>query len=238
MFASDNGGERDYMNNSTSFGHESHGPLRGAKGDIYEGGHRVPMIFRYDDHFPKNERRDHLVGLNDIYRTLCDLAKVNVPHASAQDSVSFADYIYSNDNDTDLREHLATWSYVGRYAEAESIRFGNMKYVRHFNEKSTEELYDLDRDLGETNNLIDRSKYQDLIKEMREKLTKDGPCPKDHVGKFSIHRGTPRQTKKDCTYFQEKLGRCASVLEGETKCNSICGRHHQFCRSLRPGAKL
>ena len=45
-----------------------------------------------------------------------------------------------------------------------------MKYVRFFYKKATEKLYDLDRDLGEKKNFIKMSKYQSLVKEMRERL--------------------------------------------------------------------
>ena len=224
---------RFYLNSLHNYFHSS--SLLSLISIVSKGGHRVPMIFRYDRHFPKNEKRSHMVGLNDVYRTLCDLVKVKVPAASAQDSVSFADYIYSNDNNMDLRTILAQWSYTGREAAAESIRLDNMKYIQHFNDESTEELYDLDVDLGEKNNLIDKKRHADLIKDMRDKLKRQGPCPKDYDGTFIINKGTPRQERTECTNFQQDMDLCVTELEGEIKCSSICGRHKRFCRNQRPG---
>ena len=60
---------------------------------IYEGEHSVPLVFRYDKHFASGEERNQLVGLNNVYSTVCDLIGVDVPKHSAQDSISFADYL-------------------------------------------------------------------------------------------------------------------------------------------------
>ena len=232
IFTSDNGGERKDMNNSTAFGHNSHGPLRGAKSDIYEGGHRVPVIFRYDRNFPIKETRSHRVGLNDLYRTLCDLAGVKVPLTSAQDSVSFDDYIFPKDNTKDLRKHLATWSYRGRDAEAESNRFGNMKFIRKFNEENTKELYDLENDLDEKKNLIQEKIFSELIIEMEKKLKGEGPCPEDHKGRFRLSNDKAKGKKDTCSFSKADKSRCkhGHYLTGETKCRSICDRHERFCR--------
>jgi arylsulfatase A-like enzyme len=110
IFASDNGGLGD-MHGTPSDVHDSSGPLRGSKAMIYEGGHRIPMIIRHDKSFPPNEERSHLVGLNDLYATLLDLVGVAVPNLSAQDSMSFSDYIFSGSNTNGLREELATFAF-------------------------------------------------------------------------------------------------------------------------------
>jgi len=107
IFASDNGG---LGRNRYSTPHDSSGPLRGLKGMIYEGGHRIPMTIRHDGSFPKNEERSHMVGLNDLYATIADLVGVPVPNLSAQDSVSFANYIFSELNTNGLREELVTFA--------------------------------------------------------------------------------------------------------------------------------
>ncbi len=46
VFTSDNGGLGAKHSNSSELGHQSNGPLRGMKGDIYEGGTRIPLIMR------------------------------------------------------------------------------------------------------------------------------------------------------------------------------------------------
>ena len=65
IFASDNGGLGKRLG-SDEYGHDSNGILRGAKGTIYEGGSRIPMIMRHDGTIPPNETSDSLVGLSDV----------------------------------------------------------------------------------------------------------------------------------------------------------------------------
>jgi arylsulfatase A len=91
IFTSDNGGLNKVATVNT--GHRTSGPLRGAKRDIWEGGHRVPLIIRYDSKFKAGVKRKKMVGLNDIYATICELVGIDKPVGSAQDSVSFARYI-------------------------------------------------------------------------------------------------------------------------------------------------
>jgi len=230
VFTSDNGGIRDEVSHAKAFGHNSHGPLRGKKGDIYEGGHRVPMIFRHDGKFPVNQSRHHMVGLNDIYRTLTDLVKVPVPETSAQDSVSFADYILSDENKDGLRNNLSTWAYKDG-TESQAIRFGDLKFIKHTGEKSKSELYDLSNDIGESKNLVKKSLYRKLVKKMRKKLTSEGPCPKDETSSFKLSSGPGKGKQKTCDYFEDKPARCNDGvnLDGEIRCGSTCGRHSDFC---------
>ena len=79
--------------------------LRGSKGMVYEGGHRIPLIVRYDEYFPANEERSHIVSLVDMYATIYDLIRIDVPYRylSAQDS---AEYINDESKQDELRQDL------------------------------------------------------------------------------------------------------------------------------------
>jgi len=230
IFTSDNGGIR--TEKDKSFGHNSHGPLRGSKGDIYEGGHRVPMIFRYDGKFPVNETRNHMVGLNDIYRTLCTLTGVPVHETSAQDSVSFADYIFSENDVKGLRKYLATWMYKKNTERvATAIRFGSMKLIQYYGTEAVTELYDLDNDLGEEFNLLTtNTTFTKMTEKMTRMIKSIGPCPIDQKS-FEIKTGPEKGQRKTCDFFSSRPKRCHKgiYLAGETMCNSICGRHTRFC---------
>ena len=47
------------------------------------------MTMRWDKgNIPRGEKHSHLVGLNDVFATLCDLAGVDIPAGQAVDSVS------------------------------------------------------------------------------------------------------------------------------------------------------
>jgi arylsulfatase A-like enzyme len=224
IFTSDNGGLR---NNSQKTGHRISGPLRGEKGMIYEGGHRVPLIMRYDNHFPANETREELVGLNDIYATICELIGVDIPYRSAQDSISFADYVDPSISEGPRirRTNIATWVNTNNRVKQESIRFGSFKLIHNAHD-ATFELYDLENDISETNNLSWNEEYADKIDDMYTKLKADGPCPDDREGKFPIEG---MNNPKGCRWFRNDTNRCKRHLEGELYCHSVCGHNQQLC---------
>ena len=224
IFTSDNGGLRL----SEQFSHRASGPLRGFKADNYEGGHRVPLIMRYDNIFPDNEERKRMVGLNDIYATICDLVGIDVPYGSAQDSVSFAKYIVSNNNDDALRQHFATWSF-NQKPIIQSIRSGDLKLI-YTSGESTMELYDLGSDLSETMDLSKDANYTKTIGDMYRKLVELGPCPDDYKGRFLLRGGWMQGKKKKCNWFAKKSERCTKYIEGELYCGSVCGRFNQACQ--------
>jgi arylsulfatase A-like enzyme len=227
IFASDNGG----LKYTPGIPHRSSGPLRGQKGEIWEGGHRIPFIMRYDGVFPANEQRDHFVGLNDVYATLCDLAEIDVPHLSAQDSVSFADYILSQNSTENLRNSLAFFDYKKSALQAESLRKGNLKLIRFIKDSSVE-LYDLKKDISESIDLSKDPFYQDTMQEMMKELQSLGPCPDDVTGFFAIHNDFVDSTfNTTCQFFERKPWKCDDFIEGELNCNSICGRHKKVCVS-------
>ena len=105
IFLSDNGGLNTGATKAQPHCHYSNGPLRASKGSILEGGHRVPLIMRYDNVFPAGETRSHLLSITDMFATICDLANVPLPEGQALDSINFSEYIIS-DNPTGPREYF------------------------------------------------------------------------------------------------------------------------------------
>ena len=73
----------------------------------------MPLIMQYQSKhgFPGGQERNHLVGINDIYATICDLIGIEVPSFSAQDSISFTDYTFYEKNTDGLRQEFAHWNY-------------------------------------------------------------------------------------------------------------------------------
>lgn len=150
IFTSDNGG----LNISDGTGHRTSGLLRGVKSDIYDGGHRVPLLISQPGTLPQGERRDQVVGLNDLYATICELVGVNKsPPPSAVDSISFADYIKSGDSSDVQRESLGTFRLSTNKVWKHALRKGKWKLV-HFPHSSTMELYDMENDIGEVHNKL------------------------------------------------------------------------------------
>jgi arylsulfatase A-like enzyme len=225
VFTSDNGG-LGTKHGSHAYGHSPSGPLKGAKGKVWEGGHRVPMIMRYDNHFPVNERRNRLLGLHDIYATLIELAGLSVPYGSAYDSISFADYLYSEDAAENLRESLGTW----KQHESAAVRVGEMKYIEFYGKPKPPELHNLTSDIRERTNLLesDNAEYVVLSNDMKQildGLSREGP---DASNKFIISTGFGFQDEilSDCEFFKSDPKRCGVYWEGLFNCRSSCHPDH------------
>ena len=66
-------------------------PLRGEKGFVYEGGHRIPFIVRWDNGIPANQVvRDQVIGLHEVFATVATIAGAKVSTGQAHDSYDFS----------------------------------------------------------------------------------------------------------------------------------------------------
>jgi len=233
IFTSDNGG----LKRDPDISHVSSGPLRGYKSQIWEGGHRVPLMMRFDGTFPANETRGNLVSLNDIYATLCDLVGIEVPALSAQDSVSIADHIISAPNTDSLRNSLAVFDYNSGMLQADSLLKGNLKLIRFFEMFSSVpshiEMYNLEDDISESKDLSRDSRFGTVIDEMLLELKALGPCPDDLKGSFELYNKVSGWSfDATCGFFEKKPWKCDKYLEGELKCASTCAiRHIKTCKA-------
>jgi len=90
VFTSDNGcaPEAD-VPFLTSHGHDPSDGQRGYKGDIFEGGSRVPLIIRWPARVPRDSRNSDVICLGDFMATCAELLDTRLPENAAEDSISF-----------------------------------------------------------------------------------------------------------------------------------------------------
>lgn len=83
-------------------------PLRGEKGFVYEGGHRVPFIVRWDSGIPANHLiSNQLIGLHDVFATIAGIVGVEVEPDQANDSFDFSKVLRNPETEQTLvRETL------------------------------------------------------------------------------------------------------------------------------------
>jgi arylsulfatase A len=86
VFSSDNGNIN--LGDNQAVGFRTNGPFNGNKGDIWEGGHRVPMIVSWPGHIPEGKTCDKFTSLVDLYRTFLSAAEIPVPSGAAPDSLN------------------------------------------------------------------------------------------------------------------------------------------------------
>lgn len=232
VFTSDNGGLSGETLSDT-YDHYSNGPLRGHKGEVYEGGIRVPMTFRWDNgNIPKGETRSNMIGLNDLYRTIAGLIGISVPDNQAVDSMDFTKYLLNEKKDAGLRKWYGAWFYDSSRLIYESMRYKEMKLIRNY-QNDTYELYNLTADLSESKD-ISREKPE-VVNSLFRKLRSEGPCY-DRGGLFRVENKNKKKTRpflyKSCYWFRQKRSaqRCNKFPEGKQYCRATCvGRNKQYC---------
>jgi len=90
IFTSDNGAGR--FSGERNNGHDSIGGLRGRKGMIFEGGHRVPLIVKWGDGTEGGSMiqpgvvSNVLIGVQDMYATIASLVGIGVTEDQGRDS--------------------------------------------------------------------------------------------------------------------------------------------------------
>lgn len=124
VFASDNGcsPEADFEALSR-FGHNPSACFRGHKADIYEGGHRIPLLVKWPRMIQAGAVCDETVCLVDLLATCADILDVGLPADAGEDSVSNLPVWTGGSIDTSLREATVHHSVDGSF----SIRRGNWK---------------------------------------------------------------------------------------------------------------
>lgn len=164
IFTSDNGCSKTaQFTRLQAKGHYPSGNLRGLKGDIFEGGHRIPFIVRWPDKIEPNSSSDQTICLNDLIATCADLLDTQLPADAGEDSVSILPTLLGTDHST-LRQAVVHHSINGTFA----IRQGDLKLLLCPDSGGLSkpkpgspeaeglpsiQLYNLANDLGETNNL-------------------------------------------------------------------------------------
>ncbi|MDA0347055.1 MAG: sulfatase-like hydrolase/transferase [Verrucomicrobia bacterium] len=166
FFFSDNGG--------TSRNYSNFPDLRGTKGALWEGGHRVPAFAWWPGSVKAGTETDQLGISIDLMPTMLNLAKATLPQDHLLDGVDISPVFLS---ESSLPHRPLFWSYIGNGGNRqEAMRDGNWKLVvDHPNakpgtfENETLYLFDLEKDLGEQNNLAVRfpDRTADMLRQVK-----------------------------------------------------------------------
>jgi len=153
-FISDNGGAH---NNSSNMG-----PLKGWKGNKFEGGHRVPFVVSWTGKIPKNQTFNGLTSSLDIFSTSIDAAKIKNTDNLTLDGVSLIPFL-NNKKQGNPHDKLF-W----RKLDEAGARIENHKLIRLNDFGYT--MYNLKADLGETQDLskTKTETFNTLVKELEQ----------------------------------------------------------------------
>jgi arylsulfatase A-like enzyme len=160
IFTSDNGAFDGVADNR---------PLRAAKGYLYEGGIRVPLIIRWPSKLQPGARCSEPVISMDFYPTILEAVGLTSDPEIPLDGKSLLPLFEPTRqwSRSTLYFHYPNYAFHGRNRLGSAIRHGHHKLIERFDDGSVE-LYDLKQDLGEKNNLaVERP---ELAAELRAKL--------------------------------------------------------------------
>lgn len=142
IFISDNGGPTRELTSSNL-------PLRGGKGQVYEGGIRVPFMMQWKGHLPAGKiYRQPVISL-DIFATSAAIARAPVPAGKPIDGVNLIPFL--TDADDSPPHDKLFW----RLNQRTAIRVGDWKLLRNpqRGRDAKWELYHLAEDISETKDL-------------------------------------------------------------------------------------
>jgi arylsulfatase A len=148
IFASDNGPHLEGGADPDYF--DSNGALRGFKRDLYEGGIRTPMIVKWSGKVKPGSKSDHISAFWDIMPTLAEIAGISSP--GNIDGLSFLPELLGK---TQKQHDYLYWEFHEQGGKT-AVRMNNWKAVKLNVDKDPDgliELYDLSKDIGETNNI-------------------------------------------------------------------------------------
>jgi arylsulfatase A-like enzyme len=139
--------------------HKAAGPLKGGKYTNFEGGSRVPFIVRWPGRV-KPGVSDAMVSQVDFCASLAVLTGQKPDAATMRDSQNQLPALLGES--TTGRDHVVQ--------SGEALRQGKWKLIeqRKGRKNATGQLFDLETDLGESNNLAEKN--PEMVKELTAKL--------------------------------------------------------------------
>jgi arylsulfatase A len=150
IFTSDNGGWEGATDNR---------PLRSGKGDLYEGGIRVPLIIRWPSMVaaekavaPGSMNPTPVISM-DIAATILDAAGLKLESGEKFDGNSLRPLLHNQElNRDELFFHYPHYAWHKSNRPGGAVRAGQYKLIRRYDDNSLE-LFDLSTDIGEQRNL-------------------------------------------------------------------------------------
>ena len=177
IFTSDNGcAPYIGVENFEALGHYPSYKFRGYKADIWEGGHRVPLIMRWPKQIRSGSVCSEMVNLNDLLATCASIVGEPLSEDSGEDSFDILPLMTECGPEQPKREGMIHHSFDGSF----SLRKGDWKleacpgsggWTSPTNEEASKcrlpdvQLYNLKDDISERTNLANR--HPEIVTELQ-----------------------------------------------------------------------
>ena len=165
IFSSDNGPtyaggvDPNYFDSAHPFNND----YGWTKGFVHEGGIRVPMVAVWEGKIKAGASTDHISAFWDVLPTIAEITDFESPKDI--DGISFLPTLLGNSNQKS--HNFLYWEFPS-YKGQQAIRMGKWKGIRRniFEGNLAIELYDLDTDLKEENNVAEQ--HPEIVKMIEE----------------------------------------------------------------------
>jgi arylsulfatase A-like enzyme len=174
VFTSDNGGVMDDgYEDFGSLEHKCNGALRGYKGSLFEGGHRVPFIARWPGKIKAGSECGELITLLDMSASFATLTGVPLPVDAAPDSINVLPALLDQPHDQPLRKDFI--AHVGGINGPFGIRQGAWKFVTGAggygsgsrpDKPAGPQLFNLTDDLAEAKNVA--AEHPEIVQQLKD----------------------------------------------------------------------
>ena len=151
-----------FLSDNGSIGAGSSLPFRGGKFSHYEGGHRVPAIAWWPGTIKAGRKTDAIVTGMDFLPTALEISGAKLPADRKLDGTSFKSLLTDG---TEFPNRKLFFGYEPKLGTA--MRDGDWKMII---KGDNQQLYNLEDDIGEKENLID--KFPERAKEMAKEIEK------------------------------------------------------------------
>jgi len=146
-------------------------PLRGAKGWLYEGGIREPMIVKWPSRGKQGTVCEVPVISTDFFPSILDMLGLPIPQENNFDGVSIVPLLKGEDKlDREaINWHFPHYSNHGMQSPGGAVRCGDYKLLEYY-ENNTVQLFNLETDIGEQDDLS--GSEPEKVRELTEMLHK------------------------------------------------------------------
>lgn len=177
IFTSDNGSHIAHI--GKEYNHKANADWRGQKADVYEGGHRVPLVMKWPGKIAPSTSTDQVACLTDIFATFKSILGEETEAEFGEDSYTLLTTLLQKKNDN-AREIIVHHSLDGMF----SVRKGDWKLnfgrgsggftaprrIEISEGEPMGELYNLQLDPAEENNVY--ADHPEIVKEFSDLLEK------------------------------------------------------------------
>ena len=157
IFTSDNGSRARDEGGSNA-------PLRSTKGTTWEGGQRVPCIMRWPGVIPAGTECNELALSMDLHPTIAAITGATLPSDRTIDGKDIRPLMQA---EKDAESPHESFFYYKRNS-IEAVRSGQWKLHIRKDDEEIQQLYNLESDIGETENLYEQ--HLEIVADLQTKI--------------------------------------------------------------------